>query len=150
MKPILSRLLMAAVLSLGVLAGPSLVSASPAPVVALLQAPGEPSMFMVLLAAVLRIVIPVAAAWLFTEYSKGVEWLNKLGDLGVGLAGVFWGALGTFLTGKIPGFELPPNFSEFTVGGIASFLSGLVTLITHVQSTAMARASARRSRGLKY
>jgi membrane protease YdiL (CAAX protease family) len=142
--------LLAVVLTAGVLLVPALLSAAPVSIVgALLQDPG-PGPIVVLIAMLLRVVIPTAAAWLFTEYTKGVGFINRLGALGVGAAGVIWGFLGSLLAGVIPGFELPAGFTDLTAQGIAGALSGLVTLITHVQSTAAARAASRRSRGMKY
>lgn len=140
-------LALALALSAVVLAVPAL--AAPAPVLAILQT-SEPGPILVLIAMLLRVVIPTAASWLFTEWTKAIAWINNLGAVGVGLAGVVWGFLGSLLAGKIPGFELPASFSDLTAAGIASALSGLVTLITHVQSTAAARAATRKSRGLRY
>lgn len=117
-----------------------------------IQAPPapSPSTIAVLIAGLLRLGVPLAAAWLMTEWNKGIGWINNLGAIGVTGAGLVWGYLAAFITAHVPWFPLPSDISQVSVQNFATFLSGLITLITHVQATAPARAAARRARGLKH
>lgn len=127
--------------------------ATHAVVLAVLQtppAPTAPSAIAILIAGLLRLGVPFAAAWLMTEWNKGIAWINGLGAFGVTAAGMVWGYVASFITAHVPWFPLPADISQVTTTNFVAFLSGLITLITHVQATAPARAAARRARGLKH
>lgn len=107
---------------------------------ALMQAPPPaPSAWVILLAAVLKVVAPTIAGLIFTEYTKVIAFVQQYGAVAVGIVGVLYGALAAWAASHIPGVVFPPAFSDWTVDGITGLLTGLIALFTHVQITQKAK-----------